>query len=97
MEGVSKVTPSTSLRLKELRAQVLYRLERYEECFDLYRDLIKNTSDDFELERLTNLEAVAVNLATSGSAGQRPKPKINEEDSYELCYNKACHLLALGN
>jgi signal recognition particle subunit SRP72 len=53
--------------LKELLAQVLYRLERFEECFDLYKDIIKNTHDDYEFERTTNLSAVIANLAIEGS------------------------------
>lgn len=54
-------------KLKELRAQVLYRLERFEDCFDVYRDIIKNTDDDYEDERTTNLSAVVANLAFEGS------------------------------
>lgn len=56
-----------SLRIKELKAQILYRLERYEECFAVYRDIIKNSDDDYEEERETNLAAVIGNLATEGS------------------------------
>ncbi|XP_055679226.1 signal recognition particle subunit SRP72 [Lutzomyia longipalpis] len=73
--------------LKELRAQVLYRLEKFEECFDLYRDLVKNTHDDYDDERLTNLTAVTANLAIEGSKKEIPEFR---EDTYELCYNKAC-------
>lgn len=53
--------------IKELRAQVLYRLERFEECFDVYRDIIKNTDDDYDDERTTNLSAVVANLAFEGT------------------------------
>lgn len=53
-------------KIKELRAQVLYRLECYEDCFDAYRDIIKNSDDDYEDERITNLSAVAANLALEG-------------------------------
>lgn len=53
--------------LKELKAQVLYRLEEYDECFDLYKDIIKNSSDDYEEERTTNLSAVVANLSISGT------------------------------
>lgn len=54
-------------KLKELRAQVLYRLERFEDCFDVYRDIIKNSDDDYEDERTTNLSAVVANLAIEGT------------------------------
>lgn len=56
-----------SAQLKELFAQVLYRMERYEQCFDVYRDIIKNTDDDYEEERTTNLSAVVANLSIEGS------------------------------
>lgn len=53
--------------LKELKAQVLYRLEHFEECFGLYKDIIKNSSDDYEEERTTNLSAVVANLSIEGT------------------------------
>ena len=62
---------------------------RYQECFDLYREVLKNTSDDFETERLTNLAAVAVHLGKSAKLA-------DSEETYELCYNKACRLLTQG-
>lgn len=36
----------------------LYRLERYSECKSVYRDLIRNSQDEYEEERKTNLAAV---------------------------------------
>ncbi|KAH8313776.1 hypothetical protein KR067_011640 [Drosophila pandora] len=72
--------------LKELRTQVLYRLERYDECLDAYRDIIKNTSDDYEDERRTNLSAVAANLAVDKS---KDVPEV-PEDTYEQYFNSAC-------
>lgn len=64
--GISPLSPS----LKELRAQVLYRLEQYDECFDAYKDIIKNTHDDYEDERVSNLSAVAASLAIEGSVSK---------------------------
>ncbi|KAH8292073.1 hypothetical protein KR054_004514 [Drosophila jambulina] len=74
--------------LKELRTQVLYRLERYDECLDAYRDIIKNTSDEYEDERRTNLSAVAANLAVDKSKDVPDVP----EDTYEQYFNSACIL-----
>ncbi|KAL1461321.1 hypothetical protein WDU94_013228, partial [Cyamophila willieti] len=51
-----------SFRMKELKAQVLYRLEDYEDCYRVYKDVIKNTHDEYEDERETNLAAVIANL-----------------------------------
>ncbi|RUS82662.1 hypothetical protein EGW08_009565 [Elysia chlorotica] len=82
-------------RSKELLCQVLYRLEEFEECFDLYRDVIKNSQDDFDSERETNLAAVVASLQLWGikdvdDAGL-------EESSYEICYNNACHAIGRGD
>lgn len=33
---------------------------RYDECHGVYREIIRTTSDDYDLERLTNLAAVTV-------------------------------------
>lgn len=56
-----------SLKIKELKAQILYRLEKYEKCFAVYRDIIKNSNDEYEEERETNLAAVLGNLAIEDS------------------------------
>lgn len=53
--------------LKELKAQVLYRLEQFDDCFGLYKDIIKNSSDDYEEERTTNLSAVVANMSIEGT------------------------------
>lgn len=44
----------------------LYRTEQYGECFDVYRDLVKNTQDEFEEERETNFASVLAALQTWG-------------------------------
>ncbi|XP_065369457.1 signal recognition particle subunit SRP72 [Calliphora vicina] len=80
--------PSLPPNLKELKTQVLYRLERYEECFESYKEIIKNTSDDYEDERRTNLSAVAANLALDQA---KEIPAIPEE-TYEQHFNGSCIL-----
>ncbi|KAL4231087.1 Signal recognition particle core component [Mactra antiquata] len=78
-------------RCKELLAQVLYRLEEYEECYKLYRDLIKNSQDDFDEERQTNLCAVLASLCLwDNNDVEEPG---SEDGTYELCYNHACYLI----
>ncbi|NWT53044.1 SRP72 protein, partial [Erythrocercus mccallii] len=82
-------------KLKELYGQVLYRLERYDDCLAAYRDLIRNSQDEYEEERKTNLSAVV--------AAQSTWEKVVPEDlglreaTYELCYNSACALIGQGN
>lgn len=63
VEGIQ----NPSLKVKELKAQILYRLEKYEECFAVYRDIIKNSDDEYADERETNLAAVLVNLTIENS------------------------------
>ncbi|XP_050082270.1 signal recognition particle subunit SRP72 [Anopheles aquasalis] len=85
---------SLSPDLQELLAQVLYRLERFDECFELYRSIIKNTHDDYDDERRTNMSAVAANLAIVGDATSETAHSVANlpEDTYELVYNAACAL-----
>ena len=42
----------------------LYRLERYDECQEVYNDLIRNSVDEYEEERKTNLSAVVAAQST---------------------------------
>jgi signal recognition particle subunit SRP72 len=79
--------------LKELKAQVYYRLEQFDDCFNLYRDIIKNTSDDYEEERTTNLSAVTANLSIAGTDKKLPE---FSENTYELVYNSAVALSGDG-
>ncbi|XP_046657297.1 signal recognition particle subunit SRP72-like [Daphnia pulicaria] len=78
---------------KELKAQVLYRMERFVECLELYKDLIKNTQDDYEAERETNLSAVVASLSLEGTKTSLP---MSRDDSYELSYNESIRLLGEG-
>jgi len=78
---------------KELKAQILYRMERFSECLDLYKDLIKNTHDDYEIERETNLSAVVASLSLEGKKTNLP---VMRDNSYELSYNEAIRLLGEG-
>lgn len=72
------------INLKELRAQVLYRLEQFDESLELYKDLMKNASDDYDDERKTNFSAVVSNV-------KEELPNL-PEDTYEMCFNSACTL-----
>ncbi|XP_078392344.1 signal recognition particle subunit SRP72 [Cetorhinus maximus] len=81
-------------KLKELYGQVLYRLERYEDCLSVYRDLIRNSQDEYEEERKTNLSAVVAALSTWENLF--PDDLGLPETSYELCYNAACTLIGEG-
>ncbi|XP_025966171.1 signal recognition particle subunit SRP72 [Dromaius novaehollandiae] len=81
-------------KLKELYGQVLYRLERYDDCLAAYRDLIRNSQDEYEEERKTNLSAVVAAQSTWDRVV--PEDLGLREATYELCYNSACTLIGQG-
>uniref|UniRef100_A0A3P8RSD1 Signal recognition particle subunit SRP72 n=1 Tax=Amphiprion percula TaxID=161767 RepID=A0A3P8RSD1_AMPPE len=86
--------PEQTDKLKELYGQVLYRLERYDECKSVYTDLIRNSQDEYEEERKTNLAAV---VATMSQWEKAPMEDLGlPESTYELCYNAACALIGQG-
>ncbi|KAH9518925.1 Signal recognition particle core component [Bulinus truncatus] len=86
---------SHTTRSKELLCQVLYRIEEYEECYSVYRDVIKNSQDDFDSERETNLAAVIASLQMWDKKDM-DDPNF-AESSYEICYNNACYWIGKGN
>uniref|UniRef100_A0A6M2DSB5 Signal recognition particle subunit SRP72 n=1 Tax=Xenopsylla cheopis TaxID=163159 RepID=A0A6M2DSB5_XENCH len=88
VDSAASLTPE----LKELRAQILYRLENYNDCLSVYRDIVKNTSDDYEDERATNMSAVIANMYTE-NPNKAPLTQQQSEHTYELCYNVACMLV----
>ncbi|KAG8594977.1 hypothetical protein GDO81_001382 [Engystomops pustulosus] len=89
-----ETAPQKTEKLNELQGQVLYRLERYEECLSVYRDLIRNSQDDYDEERQTNLTAVVA--AMSLWSKTKPEDLGLQETTYELCYNAACSLIGQG-
>uniref|UniRef100_A0A671UUA3 Signal recognition particle 72 n=1 Tax=Sparus aurata TaxID=8175 RepID=A0A671UUA3_SPAAU len=90
IEGATEQTD----KLKELYGQVLYRLERYDDCKSVYTDLIRNSQDEYEEERKTNLAAVVASMSQWENA---PLEDLGlPESTYELCYNAACALIGQG-
>ncbi|CAH2107685.1 unnamed protein product [Euphydryas editha] len=89
VDNAPELTPA----LKELRAQILYRLEQYQDCYNLYRDIVKNTTDDYEDERKANMSAVVANLAALNPSADLPS---FEESTYELSYNSGTTLAMRG-
>ncbi|KAG7999346.1 Signal recognition particle subunit SRP72 [Nibea albiflora] len=86
--------PEQTDKLKELYGQVLYRLERYNDCKSVYTDLIRNSQDEYEEERKTNLAAVVASMSQWEEA---PLEDLGlPESTYELCYNAACSLIGQG-
>ncbi|UXI20383.1 natriuretic peptides receptor [Sarcoptes scabiei] len=79
--------------LNELKAQALYRLENFNDCFSNYVDLIKNSHDFYEEERYVNLTAVIAGLKSLDKNFQYEMESISDS-TYEVIYNKACTLIA---
>uniref|UniRef100_A0A8C9Y185 Signal recognition particle subunit SRP72 n=1 Tax=Sander lucioperca TaxID=283035 RepID=A0A8C9Y185_SANLU len=89
-----EAAPEQTDKLKELYGQVLYRLERYDDCKSVYTDLIRNSQDEYEEERKTNLAAVVASMSQWEEA---PLEDLGlPESTYELCYNAACTLIGQG-
>ena len=65
-EAILKNSPEDSPRKSELLAQIYYRQEHYEKCYDLYREVIKNSEDEWDSERQTNLLAISACLGFNG-------------------------------
>ncbi|XP_060870624.1 signal recognition particle subunit SRP72 [Metopolophium dirhodum] len=84
--------PNPAHSFKELKAQILYKLERYNECFDMYRDIIKQSKDSFANERESNLTAVISQLSKLGD-NKYDIPTVKQHNTYEFMYNIACVLI----
>uniref|UniRef100_A0AAQ5Y0J9 Signal recognition particle subunit SRP72 n=1 Tax=Amphiprion ocellaris TaxID=80972 RepID=A0AAQ5Y0J9_AMPOC len=86
-----------ALNVMNMHAKVLgseHLLERYDECKSVYTDLIRNSQDEYEEERKTNLAAV---VATMSQWEKAPMEDLGlPESTYELCYNTACALIGQG-
>uniref|UniRef100_A0A3B3CQF9 Signal recognition particle subunit SRP72 n=1 Tax=Oryzias melastigma TaxID=30732 RepID=A0A3B3CQF9_ORYME len=68
--------------------------ELYGQCRSVYTDLIRNSQDEYEEERKTNLAAV---VAAMSQWEQAPTEDLGlSEVTYELCYNAACALIGQG-
>ncbi|CAF4567693.1 unnamed protein product, partial [Rotaria magnacalcarata] len=48
---LKSIARDLSEREQELLAQVLFKLEKYNECVDYYRSLIKNNVDEYQSTR----------------------------------------------
>uniref|UniRef100_A0A669BCZ8 Signal recognition particle subunit SRP72 n=1 Tax=Oreochromis niloticus TaxID=8128 RepID=A0A669BCZ8_ORENI len=84
----------SSLKTIESAPEQTDKLERYDECKSVYTDLIRNSQDEYEEERKTNLAAV---VAAMSQWEKAPTEDLGlPESTYELCYNAACSLIGQG-
>ena len=64
-------------------------MERFSDSFEQYKNLIKNYEDDYEDERESNLSAVVAKICLTSPDSLDNVPDLGEQ-TYELCFNKAC-------
>uniref|UniRef100_A0A915Q1D7 Signal recognition particle subunit SRP72 n=1 Tax=Setaria digitata TaxID=48799 RepID=A0A915Q1D7_9BILA len=79
-------------RCMELKAQLLYRAERFDEALKIFMTLLKDHSDDYDEERCANLIATIAQLQANGHQQQSP----SHLDTFEQLYNSACQLIESG-
>jgi len=89
LEVLDTVT-QPGLKHNELRAQVLYKLEQFEKCFSVYRDIIRSSDDSYDKERATNMSAVTAQLGDSART-------MDTRESYEQTYNTGCNYASVGD
>jgi len=58
LEAINKAK-NVEVKHKELKAQILYRLEKFDESYAVYRDILKNTSDD-EFEVIARSQSIVI-------------------------------------
>ncbi|CAI4233371.1 unnamed protein product [Auanema sp. JU1783] len=80
-------------RIQELQAQIYYKLERFQEAHDIYLNLLKNHTDDYDDERKANFIAVQAQLEAQGTSGNISTGL----ETYEHFYNAACHQIEKEN
>jgi len=81
----------------QLKAQILYRMERHEEALKIYQDILKNTDeeDPYYEEILSNYYAVKAAFKNYDNVTAiEDEFKQNSTATYELAYNSACILIA---
>ncbi|KAK6104440.1 SRP72 RNA-binding domain family protein [Brugia pahangi] len=91
LETLSKAS-ECDYRCMELKAQLLYRAERFDEALEIFITLLKDYSDDYDEERCANLIATIAQLQGSGHQQQLP----SRLDTFEQLYNGACQLIESG-
>ncbi|CAG0915611.1 unnamed protein product [Notodromas monacha] len=81
----------SQLKIMELKGQILYRLERFKDCQQVYKRLIRESADDYEDERNANLAAVHAQLIIEG---EEQDVGADTSETYEQKYNYGCALIA---
>ncbi|KAJ3019949.1 Signal recognition particle core component [Thoreauomyces humboldtii] len=81
--------------LSHLEAQLLYRLEKYDECLQVYLNLEGTAGEEESRELRANI--IAVQAAATNASEVISVEASFESDSYEIAYNSACLHIANGD
>ena len=90
---LSKHVDQDDSKVKELRAQLCYRMEKYDKSFELFQVVMSQISDDYTEERITNVMAAA-------AMGQQNRTVAHfdiHDTTFEQCFNSACYYLAVND
>eukprot|EP00941_MAST-03F_sp_MAST-3F-sp1_P003109 g3109.t1 len=103
VQVLERITPGKDhnstydIRITLLRAQLLYRLERYSECADTYVELLKScVIEDYDMELRANITA-AFAMAGRQEEGERLMAKLAPLQRHEVSYNEATSMLYKGD
>ena len=88
--------PPREERVRELSAQIAYRLEDYGTASSVYSSLIEECSDDYDGERQANYAAALALARQDDGKGEEVDISSLSEETMEQCFNKACCYLAVG-
>lgn len=97
LEGMSTDCQAT-LKVTHLRAQLLYRLERYSECADIYASLLKRKNEDGDDDMEIRANAIAAfSLADRRKEGDLLMAKLPDLQRHEVSYNQATAMIYDGD
>lgn len=90
---MSKHADQDGGKVKELRAQLCYRMEKYDKSFELFQGVLSQISDEYTEERTTNVMAAAAMGQQNGTVTHFDI----HDTTFEQCFNSACYYLAISD
>lgn len=95
---LSKVPEERALDRKRLEGQLRYRLEEYDACIQVYRQVFSSPYDEDSMEAKANLIAAYVASGRCGDVSDAlAEIGCSANDGLELAFNVACGLIGDGS
>jgi len=91
INSAEDASPEAKLKLDELKGQVLYRLDQFEDARNIYKNLMRETTDDYDQDRQVNLLACEAGISMDRVARNDPEPlKVSKTSTTtpEAFFNK---------